>query len=99
MKTNDMGFFGRKCFDNDARKEFKDKWSKMTDSEKIEFINKKMDHMDEHEDRFTVEAMDARCEKWMSLTREEKEELVREKKEAFEQRVGHFFGHHHRMHQ
>lgn len=99
MKSTDlgMGFLGKRCFDKDARKEFKDKWAKMTDSEKLEFMNKKMEHLDEHEDRFTVEAMDARCEKWMSMTREEKEEVIREKKEAFDQRVQHFFGHRHHM--
>ena len=70
--------------DKDARKEFKESWSKMTDSEKLEFMNKRMEGFDNHEDHFSVEAIDSRCEKWMSMSSDEKQAFVDEKKKAFE---------------
>ncbi|MDR2948058.1 MAG: hypothetical protein LBV71_02505 [Prevotella sp.] len=89
MITRDfgMGFSGRNPFDKDARKNFKEEWSKMTDSEKLEFMNKRMEGFDKHEDHFSVEAMDARCEKWMQMSNEEKQAFVEEKKKAFESRM------------
>ena len=93
-----MGFFGRNPFDSESRKKFKEEWSKMTDSEKLEFMNKRMECLDKHEDHFSVEAIDARCEKWMSMSVEEKQAFVDEKKKAFESRMhgmhgGFGFGH------
>ena len=79
-----MGFFGGNPFDKDARKEFKESWSKMTDNEKLEFMNKRMEGFDNHEDHFSVEAIDSRCEKWMSMSSDEKQAFVDEKKKAFE---------------
>ena len=79
-----MGFFGGNPFDKDARKEFKESWSKMTDNEKLEFMNKRMEGLDNHEDHFSVEAIDSRCEKWMSMSSDEKQAFVDEKKKAFE---------------
>jgi len=96
MTTRDygMGFHGRHHFDMEAMQNFRAEWSKMTDSEKLEFMNKKMDSMN-FEDRFSVEAMDARCEEWMKKTPDEKEAFVKERKEAFQQRCAgrHFQGH------
>jgi len=100
MTTRGFGMdcFGRGHFDNDARKRFKEEWSKMTDSEKLEFMNKKMEHLDH--DHFSVEAIDARCEQWMNMSTAEKEAFVKERKEAFEGRMQHgmggFFGRMHR---
>lgn len=88
MKINTCGseFFGRHLFNKESRQQFKEKWNKMTDQEKIEFMNKRIEACDEHEDRFSVEAMDARCEKWMNMTTEEKEQFLNERKQAFHER-------------
>lgn len=89
MTTRDfgMGFIGRGHFGNDERAKIKEEWSKMTDSEKLEFMNKWMEGADRHEDRFSVEAIDSRCEKWMNMSREEKEAFLTEKKKAMENRM------------
>ena len=92
-----MGFFGRNSFDKDVRKKFQEKWSGMTDSEKLEFMNNRIEHMGH--DHFSVEAIDARCEEWIKMSTEEKQAFVDERKKAFESRMsgmGDFFGHMHR---
>lgn len=98
-KNFGMGFFGRNPFDKDARKKFKEDWAAMTDSEKLEFMNKRVEACDNNEDRFSVETMDARCEEWMNMTLEEKQAFIDEKKKDFENRMsgmgGGFFGHMH----
>jgi len=81
-----MGFFGRHPFDKEAAKKFQEEWSKMSDSEKLDFMNKKVEHLGK--DHFSVEAIDARCEEWMKKTREEKEAFVKERKEALEDHFG-----------
>jgi len=96
MKDFGMSFFGRRHFGceerMDARKKFREEWNKMTDSEKIDFMNKKMEMMDEMEnrmkefhnkDRFTVESMDERCLEWMKKTPQEKEEFMNKRRQAF----------------
>ena len=91
-----MGFFGRTHFDKDARKQFQEEWSKMTDSEKLEFMNKRVEHMGQ--DHFSVEAIDARCAEWMKMSAEEKQAFVDERKKAFEHKMNgmcNFFGHMH----
>jgi len=80
-----MGFFGKHPFDKDARKKFREDWSKMTDNEKLEFMNRKVEHMGH--DHFSVEAIDAHCAEWMKMTPEEKQAFVDEKKKAFESRM------------
>jgi len=97
MMTKDFGkrFFGKNPFDKNARNKFKEEWSKMSDSEKLDFMNKRVEHMGQ--DRFSVEAIDARCEKWMKMTTEEKQVFINERKRAFEDRIngtGGFFGNH-----
>jgi len=82
-----MGFFGKHPFDKDARNKFKEEWSKMTDNEKLELMNKRMERFDHHEDRFSVEAINTRCEEWMKMTNEEKQTFVDERKKAFEERM------------
>jgi len=89
-----MGFPGRNPFDKDVRKKFKEEWSKMTDSEKLEFMNKRIEGFDKHEDHFTVEAIDARCEAWMKMSKEEKQAFIEERKKAFESRMHGMHGMH-----
>lgn len=88
MMTRDfgMGFFGRRPFSEDARKKFREEWSKMTDEEKLEMMNKRMDAWENGGGHFSVEAIDARCEEWMKKTPEEKEQFVKEWKEAIHKR-------------
>ena len=80
-----IGLFGGNPFNKEARKQFQEKWSKMTDSEKLELMNKKMEDMGH--DYFSVEAINARCEEWMKMSAEEKQALVDERKQAFEDRM------------
>lgn len=77
-----MGPFGRPPFDKEARKKFQEEWSKMTDEEKLNFMNRKVEQMEKG--CFSVEAIDARAEEWMKMTPEEKQEFVDKKREAFE---------------
>ena len=87
MMTKDfgIGFLVRNPFNKEARKQFQEKWSSMTDNEKLELMNKKVASM-EH-DRFSVEAINAHCEEWMKMTPEEKQAFVNEWKEAFADRM------------
>jgi len=94
-RSFNMGFFGRRPFGSDERKKFYEEWSKMSDQEKLDIINKKMEFFNGDHDRFSIEKMDEFCEKWMSKTYEEKKEFVEEKKKAFHERtecMGNFFG-------
>jgi len=110
MQTRDfgMGFFGRMPFGAESREAmhriFAEKWSAMTDEEKLKFMNSKMEAFKNGEHghgpfgkrEFSVEAIDKRCEEWMKMTPEEKEAFVKERKEAFQHKhSGHggFFGH------
>ncbi|MCL1943768.1 MAG: hypothetical protein FWF54_09520, partial [Candidatus Azobacteroides sp.] len=79
-------FFGGRGFGfcgNDEREkeinDFREKWSKMTPEEKIEFMDKRMESM--NESRFSVETIDKLCEKWMKKTPEEKEAFINKRKE------------------
>lgn len=101
MRTENcgMGFFGRNPFNKEGRKELMEKWAKMTDAEKLDFMNEKMKHFENHDDLFSVGAIDKRCEKWMSMTAEQKQAFVDERQKQFEERAGHFghfFNHMHR---
>lgn len=91
-----MGFFGRIPFDREAKKKFQEEWSKMTDSEKLDYMNKRVEAMGQ--DHFSVEAIDTRCEEWLKKSPEEKQAFIDERKQAFESRMhgmhGHF-GHFH----
>lgn len=88
-----MGFFGRNPFDKDGGKQFREEWSKMTDSEKLEFANERFGKAGE--DRFSVEKLDELCEKWTKMSAEEKQAFVDERKKAFENRMSGFWGHDH----
>lgn len=88
MTTRGFGMgLGRNPFDKDARQQFKEEWSKMSNSEKLDFMNKRMEGMDNHEDHFSVEAIDARCEKWLQMSIEEKQAFIDERKKAIESRM------------
>ncbi len=102
MKRNDffgMGFEHRN-FDCSEREKIFDEWNKMSDSEKLEIMNRRMNSFKEkkgHGDHFSVEHIDARCEEWMKKTPEEKEVFVAERKKAFEERhamMHEHFSHH-----
>ena len=90
MRTIDFetGFFGRKLFNMNARKQFQTKWSEMTDAEKLEFANKQVERM--CKDPLSVEAIDARCKKWMEMTPEERESFLKRRKYM----IGKTFGRH-----
>ena len=106
MMTKDFmtGFFGRRGFGMDAHKQFCEEWSKMTDEEKLEFMNKHVNAMAEGEHggfgfsgkkEFSVENIDARCEEWLKKSPEEKTEVLKRHEEAFGERfscMGGFFG-------
>lgn len=78
----EMGIFGKGTFNSDRIKKFQDKWTKMSDAEKLEFMNKKIEQISK--DPFSVEAIDERREQWLRLTPAEKEDLIKERKEAME---------------
>ena len=99
MNTRDfgMGFFRKMPFAMQERKELFEKWSKMTDAEKVEFMNKRMEIFNSEnpegenffkERHFSVAAMDSRAEKWLKKTPEEKEAFIKERKEAIKNRCG-----------
>lgn len=77
--------------------ELREKWMKMTDEEKLEFMNKKMEGVgDESNERggffgrergFSVEAFDSLCEKWMKMSTEEKEAFIKEREEHVKSRM------------
>lgn len=98
MKDFGMGFFGRRMFGSERMKDFREKWDQMSDSEKLEFMDKKMECFSKYEDPFTVEAIDARCKQWMKMTPEEKEKWVTARKNAHRNRIAmmkEHFGHDH----
>lgn len=89
MRTSmcEHGFFEGHRFTKESKQQFKERWNKMTDQEKIEFINEKIDRFEEHEDRFSIKSIDARCERWMNMTTQEKEEFIDEHKKKFHHRM------------
>lgn len=80
MMNKEYGM-GRHSFNKEKRKEFQEKWSKMTDEEKLEFANKKFGK----KERFSVEKLDEFTEKWTKMSVEEKETYVAERKERFKE--------------
>jgi len=80
-----MGCFGNNPFDQEASKQFREKWSDMTDSEKLEFANERFGNAGE--DRFSVEKLDELCKKWTKMSATEKQAFVEERKNAFKGRM------------
>lgn len=98
-----MGFFGRMPFGTDERTDFFEKWSTMTDEEKVDLMNKRMETMNNGgcggffgKREFTMEAVDQRCEEWLKKTAEEKGACIKERQEMMKHfhnhAHGHFFG-------
>ncbi len=92
-----MGFFGRMPFGSDPRKELFEKWSAMTPEEKVEFMDKRMEALNNGkreaggffgQREFTVASIDQRCEEWLKKTPEEKEAFIKERKEMMNKRFG-----------
>lgn len=85
MRTRDfeMDFFGKKTFGKEATEKFREEWNKMTDEEKLRFMDKRMVSMVNPEDRFSIEVIDARNEECMKMTPEEKKIMVKNREEAF----------------
>lgn len=97
-----LGFFGNRHFGSEDRTKFTEDWDKMSDSEKLEIMNKRMAAFKAgkncREEAFSVEQLDARCNEWMSKTPEEKAQQVEEMKKKFEDRrkmMEAHFSHHH----
>ena len=80
-----IGFFEKKPFDKEAKRQFREKWSKMTDNEKLDFANERFSNMSE--DRFSVERLDALCKEWAKMSATEKQAFVDERKKAFHNRI------------
>ncbi|MDR1092025.1 MAG: hypothetical protein LBL79_13195 [Prevotella sp.] len=91
-----MGFSGIDRFGFDKRKDFFEKWARLTTEEKVIFIDEKMEAMESMPDkhRFSMEFIDKFCNEWVSKTTEEKEEFIQKEKEAFGRHGfhGHGFG-------
>ncbi len=88
MRTSNgfgMGFFGGHPFDQEAGKQFREKWQHMTDSEKLEFANERFGSIGG--DRFSVEKLDELCDKWTKMSAAEKQAFVDERKNAFRDRM------------
>jgi len=93
-----MGLSGRNHFGDDKRKKFYEEWIKMSDSEKIEFMNRKMEFMNngvkggygfsQNTDAI-IERIDARCKDWMKKTPEEKQRQINKWKSAFQAKREH----------
>lgn len=87
-----IGFFGRNLFDKKARNIFQTKWAKMTDNERLDFMNKREERT--RQDFFSVEAIDARCGEWMKKNTGEKEAFIKERREARAERFSSDFCRH-----
>lgn len=91
MMTKDIfgrGFFGGKHFDLKNRQKFIEEWETMSDNEKLDNINKRIEAFKEGKDHergcLSVEHIDAHCEEWMNKTPEEKVQFVEYLKQKFE---------------
>jgi hypothetical protein len=82
--TKDFGilFFGTNVFKKEARKQFLQEWSKMTDSEKLEYMNKQVDSTER--ENFSTEIINTFCEEWWMKTPKEQETFVGDWEQAFE---------------
>jgi hypothetical protein len=83
--NNECGFehFSFRC---EMREKFKEKWATMSDEEKLNFINKRMEGDEEDRTSFFVNMIDEKCKKWMHKSTEEKEAFINEKKGFFKNR-------------
>ena len=84
MMTKDfgIGFPLRNLFMKKKIKLFQDEWSKMTDSTKLELMNKQVESMGR--ECFSVETINAFCEEWWEKSSIEKQEFVDEWEKVFD---------------
>lgn len=91
-----MGFFGRMPF-GEGQENIFEKWDAMSDAEKLEVMNKRMEQFKECRDGiFSVEQIDKRCREWLDRSPEEKEAFMKEHEKMHKQfrMDGHPFGQH-----
>gem|GEM_PF-4651686 len=81
-KDFEIGFIGGNLFYKEKIKLFQAEWSKMTDSKKLELMNKQVECMGD--ERFSVETIDAFCEEWWEKSSEEKQTFVDEWEQTVE---------------
>lgn len=90
MRTRDfgMGFFGRGMSGFDGRKNFFEKWSNMTPEEKVAFMDKRVEAMNDEMCgmgnflRFRGAEFDRLGKEWEKMTAEEKIEFIKQKEDA-----------------
>ena len=78
-KESGIGFLG------EEKILFREEWLKMTDNEKLAFMNKKVDNMGCGS--FSVEAINAQCEKWWMASSGEKQAFVDELNQVSENKT------------
>jgi len=83
MRSNNfgMGFFGRRGFDFDDRKEYFEEWSKMSPKERAEEMDRRIDEMaaasNDMENFFGCDMRKHFAEKWANMSQEDKEEMMK----------------------
>lgn len=58
---------------------FKEKWAKMTDKEKLDFVNKRVEGDPCDKTSFFIKMIDQKCKRWMNKSTQEKEEFIAKK--------------------
>ena len=61
------------------RKNFREKWAKMTSEEKVAFVDRRMDECT-WDNKKIIADIDKRCEAWLKKTPEEKEAIIEKRK-------------------
>lgn len=84
--------FGHFPFYHGKRKKFKKKWATMSDEEKLDFMNKRIEETEEERTSFVINRINEKCETWMQKSTEEKEAFINEKRGFFKKRR-HFMHH------
>src|SRR5699024_10358607 len=89
---NNQHGFGPFHFQRGMREKFKERWAKMSDEEKLDFMNKRIEETEDDRTSLFIKMIDEKCEKWMQKSTEEKEAFINEKKGPFKKR-GRFMQH------
>lgn len=101
MRTRDfgMGFFGRRGFDFNEKREYFEEWSKMSPEEKIKEMDKRANEMAGGGhcmgDHFGGDMRSHFAERWTNMSQEEKETFIKEKDQIMKDRASFhekFFG-------
>ena len=85
IKGFEVGLFEIKPFDKEARKQFREEWSKMTDYERLEFMNEMMKN--EEDNSVSIEDINSFCEEWWMKSSGEKLIFVDELNRVFENKI------------